>query len=149
MMSRSPARRASSEASQGSTKASSTPIATAIARLPSAVAMSLRIPAWIRTLPAGWHEGAGARAEPPRQTAAVHPPIESRSRAAAIVDAVAVHQRREAALESTGSRAAHIARGAGRHERGERQDRPPAIGSPGRRTRQRVSAHAIARDKRS
>src|SRR3546814_8475059 len=44
-------------------------------------------------------------------SAAAHPPIESRPRAAAIADAVAVHQRREAAMESSGSRAVHIARG--------------------------------------
>src|SRR3546814_5104191 len=82
-------------------------------------------------------------------SAAAHPPIESRSRAAAISDAVAVHQRREAAMESSGSRAVHIARGTLRHEGSERQSRLPVIDAPRRRTRQRVSAHAIAKNKRT
>lgn len=116
--------------------------------LTARAAMSLRIPAWIRTLPSGWHNDAPARPEPLRQAAAAHPPIESRSRAAAIADAVAVHQRREAAMEGGSSRAVHIARGTVRLERDEHRDRSFAAGSPGRRIRQRVSAHAIARNKR-
>src|SRR3546814_7264299 len=117
--------------------------------LTARTAMSLKIPAWIGTRPGGWREGTSVRAEPQSRAAAAHPPIESRSRAAAIADAVAVHQRREAAMESSGSRAVHIARGTLRHEGSERQSRLPVIDAPRRRTRQRVSAHAIARNKRT
>src|SRR3546814_20002551 len=91
--------------------------------LTARTAMSLKIPAWIGTRPGGWREGTSVRAEPQSRAAAAHPPIESRSRAAAIADAVAVHQRREAAMESSGSRAVHIARGTLRHEGRERQSR--------------------------
>src|SRR3546814_15214165 len=81
--------------------------------------------------------------------AAAHPPIESRSRAAAIADAVPVHQRREAAMASSGSRAVHIPRGTLRHEGTERPRRLPVIDAPRGRTRQRVSAPAIARHQRT
>src|SRR3546814_10009945 len=89
--------------------------------LTARTAMSLKIPAWIGTRPGGWREGTSVRAEPQSRAAAAHPPIESRSRAAAIADAVAVHQRREAAMESSGSRAVHIARGTLRHEGRDRK----------------------------
>src|SRR3546814_2355516 len=58
-------------------------------------AYGLRIPAWMHAWPTP-EFGAGAqRADAARQPVAAHTPIESRSRAAAIADAVAITQRRE------------------------------------------------------
>jgi type IV secretion system protein VirB6 len=114
------------------------------------VAMSLRIPAWMPALQSGWAAAATPRAEPARATAAAHPPIESRSRAAAVADAIAINQRREtvAAEGAGGSRAVHIARGLAGQDRGDRIDRVPERNRSSRRTRNRISSRAIARDKR-
>ncbi|MBL0914556.1 MAG: type IV secretion system protein [Sphingopyxis sp.] len=114
------------------------------------IAMSLHIPAWMPAIATGWHDERRVASETARAPAAAHPPIESRSRAAAIADAVAINQRREAtAAESGGgSRALHIARSAGRHDADEGHERQRATASAGRRTRQRISSRAIARDKR-
>jgi type IV secretion system protein VirB6 len=113
------------------------------------IATSLRIPAWMQTLPTSWHDNTTPHADA-RQRSAAHPPIESRSRAAAVADAVAASQRREAAAaEPTGgSRAVHIARSTIRQAGSERHGRASTIGAPGRRTRQRISANALARDRR-
>ncbi|UKK86169.1 type IV secretion system protein [Sphingopyxis sp. BSN-002] len=118
--------------------------------LTARIAMSLRIPAWLKAFPASWQEDQRGRSEASRPATAAHPPIESRSRAAAIADAVAINERREAAAADAGggSRALHIARSAGRSDAGERYDRREALSSAGRRTRQRISSRAIARDKR-
>lgn len=116
------------------------------------VAMGLHIPAWMKAWPPNNAlDGRSARAEPARQAVASHAPIESRSRAAAIADAVAINQRREAAAAETsgGSRAVHIARSAARQDAGERHSSTSAATSPGRRTRQRISTRALARDRRS
>ncbi|MGR4893627.1 type IV secretion system protein [Sphingopyxis sp. LARHCG72] len=128
----------------------------AVLTLVGRVAMSLHIPAWMQAWPAG---GSGHRmlsAETARQPAASHAPIESRSRAAAIADAVAINQRREAVAADLagasgatgGSRAVHIARSAARQDMGERYGAVSAAASPGRRTRQRISTRALARDRR-
>ena len=115
------------------------------------VAMSLHIPAWIKAWPAGAPEGRGLRVEPARQPALAHAPIESRSRAAAIADAVAINQRREAVAAEVagGSRAVHIARSAAKQDGVERYGALPGATSSGRRTRQRISTRALARDRRS
>lgn len=114
-------------------------------------AYGLRIPAWMPTWPApdfgiGTHRGEAAR-----QPVAAHVPIESRSRAAAIADAVAITQRREtlAAEGGSGSRAVHIARSLADRERGERFAPASTAYASGRRTRQRISSRALARDRRS
>ena len=122
----------------------------AVMWLAARVAMSLRIPAWMPVPSGGWHEGAARRVEPVRTTATAHPPIESRSRAAAVADAIAINQRREAlaAEGAGGSRAIHIARSLAGQERGDRLDRLPDRDRPSRRTRNRISSRAIARDKR-
>lgn len=114
------------------------------------VALGLDIPAWMRAWPARESDGRAPRAETTQQHVAAHAPIESRSRAAAIADAVAINQRREAvaAEASGGSRAVHIARSAGRQDGIERYGTLPAA-SAGRRTRQRISTRALARDRRS
>jgi type IV secretion system protein VirB6 len=118
--------------------------------LTARVAMSLRIPAWTAALPAGWSQSFTSRAEQARAATAAHPPIESRSRAAAIADAIAINQRREtvAAEGGGGSRAVHIARNLAGQDRGERSERLPERDRSGRRTRNRISSRAIARDKR-
>ena len=122
----------------------------AVMWLAARVAMSLRIPAWMPASPGGWHESAARRSEPVRTTATAHPPIESRSRAAAVADAIAINHRREAlaAEGAGGSRAVHIARSLAGQERGDRIDRLPERDRPSRRTRNRISSRAIARDKR-
>jgi len=115
------------------------------------VAMSLRIPAWLPALQSGWTATATApRTEPSRATAVAHPPIESRSRAAAVADAIAINQRREtlAAEGAGGSRAVHIARSLAGQERGDRMDPLAERDRSSRRTRNRISSRAIARDKR-
>ncbi len=118
--------------------------------LTARITMSLRIPAWVPAFPAGLQDARTLAIETARPSAAAHPPIESRSRAAAIADAIAINQRREAAAAEGGggSRALHIARSAGRRDADDRHDRQAVAGSSGRRTRQRVSSRAIARDKR-
>lgn len=123
----------------------------AVTYLTARVALHLHIPAWIRAVPDGWRDSATARADVLRSASVSHPPIESRSRAAAIADAVAANQHREtvAAGQGSGSRGVHIARSAARNEPIERSDRMVAIGTGGRRTRQRVSARAMARDRRA
>jgi type IV secretion system protein VirB6 len=115
------------------------------------VALSLHIPAWMRSGSTRETEGSAPRVETAQQPVAAHAPIESRSRAAAIADAVAINQRRDsiAAEASGGSRAAHIARSAGRQDGIERHGTVPAATSSGRRTRQRISTRALARDRRS
>lgn len=117
--------------------------------LTARIAMSLRIPAWVQAIPGGW-SSEGPRVPAATQAAAAHPPIESRSRAAAIADAVAMSQRREtlAAEGAGGSRAVHIARGTARQDNSDRSERAPILCSANRRTRQRVSTRARARDKR-
>jgi type IV secretion system protein VirB6 len=122
----------------------------AVMWLTARVAMSLRIPAWVPALQSGWAATAAPRAEPARATAAAHPPIEGRSRAAAVADAIAINQRREtvAAEGAGGSRAVHIARGLAGQDRGDRMDRLPERDRSGRRTRNRISSRAMARDKR-
>lgn len=122
----------------------------AVMWLTARVAMSLRIPAWMPALSSSWNDGRAPRAEPARVTAIAHPPIESRSRAAAVADAIAINQRREtvAAEGGGGSRAAHIARGLTAQDRGDRMDRLPERDRSSRRTRNRISSRAIARDKR-
>lgn len=114
------------------------------------VAMSLRIPSWLPVLQSGWATAATPRGELVRATAVAHPPIESRSRAAAVADAIAINQRREAvaAEGAGGSRAVHIARSLVGRERGDRIDRLPERDRSSRRTRNRISSRAIARDKR-
>lgn len=114
------------------------------------IAMSLRIPPWFRDFPAPWRETFPNRSEVALASATAHPPIESRSRAAAIADAVALHQRREALAggEGGGSRAVHIARSAGRQARDAAAARPPAAPGAARRTRLRTSSRARARDQR-
>lgn len=118
--------------------------------LAARVATSLRIPAWMPPSLAGWHDSAARRAEPVRATGIAHPPIESRSRAAAVADAIAINQRREtlAAEGAGGSRAAHIARSLAGQDRSERMERMPDLRSASRRTRARISSRATARDKR-
>lgn len=118
--------------------------------LAARVVVSLRVPAWMPAPLGGWHDSAARRAEPAGATATAHPPIESRSRAAAVADAIAIHQRREAlaAEGAGGSRAVHIARGLAGQERADRVDRLPERDRPSRRTRNRISSRAIARDKR-
>lgn len=113
------------------------------------VAMSLRIPAWLPALQSGWTATA-PRTEPTRAVAMAHPPIESRSRAAAVADAIAINQRREtvAAKSAGGSRAVHIARSLAGQERGDRMDPLPERDRSSRRIRNRISSRAIARDKR-
>lgn len=117
--------------------------------LTARIAMSLRIPAWAQAIPSGWSSDARPVSTTTR-AAAAHPPIESRSRAAAIADAVAMNQRREtlAAEGAGGSRAVHIARSTARQDSSDRSERAPILGSASRRTRQRVSTRARARDKR-
>lgn len=121
----------------------------AVMWLTARIAMSVRIPAWGQALPGNWSKDA-PREAPARQLATAHPPIESRSRAAAIADAVAMKQRREtlAAEGAGGSRAVHIARSTARQESRDRSERTPMLGSAARRTRQRVSSRTHARDKR-
>ena len=115
------------------------------------VALSLRIPAWMHVASARAAEGGASRIESAQQPVASYAPIESRSRAAAIADAVAINERREtvAAEASGGSRAAHIARSTGRQDGIERYSAAPAAVTAGRRTRQRISTRALARDRRS
>lgn len=115
------------------------------------VALSLHIPAWMQAASIRAAEGSAARVETARQPAASHAPIESRSRAAAIADAVAINQRREtvAADAGSGSRAVHIARSVGRQDGIERYNAAPVAASSERRTRQRISTRALARDRRS
>lgn len=115
------------------------------------VALSLRIPAWMQVWPAREADSRVPRADIAPQPITAHAPIESRSRAAAIADAVAINERREtvAAEASGGSRAAHIARSAGRPDVIERYGTAPAAASSGRRTGQRISTRALARDRRS
>lgn len=115
------------------------------------VATSLRIPAW-------GLRGAEARGLAQTQgvntsaSTALGPPIESRSRAAAIADAVAITQHREEVIASTpgstiggGSRVA----GVGRTGLGTTSAPSASIGrfAPNRRTGTRVSARAAARDR--
>lgn len=116
--------------------------------LTARIAMSLRIPAWMQAIPSGWSSD-GPRMPAAAQAAAAHPPVESRSRAAAIADAVAMNQRREtlAAEGAASSRAVHIARSTTRQENRDRPERAPILASASRRTRQRVSTRARARDK--
>lgn len=115
------------------------------------VAFSLRIPAWMQASSARETDSRAPRVEAERQPVAAHAPIESRSRAAAIADAVAVNQRREAAAADAtgGSRAVHIARSAGKQDVIERYGTPSTAVSSGRRTRQRISTRSLARDRRS
>lgn len=115
------------------------------------VAMSLNIPAWIREWAATASDRSAPPAEASRQTVTPHAPIESRSRAAAIVDAVAINQRREAGAADAGggSRAVHIARSAARQDVIERYGTQSTAELRGRRTRQRISTRALARDRRS
>ncbi|MFN4356237.1 MULTISPECIES: type IV secretion system protein [Sphingopyxis] len=121
---------------------------TGVMWLTARIAMSLRVPAWTNALATAWPAN-GSRPETARHTATAHPPIESRSRAAAIADAVAMNQRREAVVAEAagGSRAAHIARSTARQNRDEPRERAPILGSAGRRTRQRVSSRTLARDR--
>lgn len=121
----------------------------AVMWLTARIAMSLRIPAWAQALPGNWSNDA-PHAAASGQVATAHPPIESRSRAAAIADAVALNQRREtlAAEGAGGSRAVHIARNTARRDSSDLPDRAPVLGSTSRRTRQRISTRARARDKR-
>ena len=123
---------------------------TAVMWLTARVALSLRIPAWMPALSSSSNDGRTPRAEHARVTAIAHPPIESRSRAAAVADAIAINQRREtvAAEGGGGSRAVHIARGLTGQDRGDRMDRLPERDRSSRRTRTRISSRAIARDKR-
>ena len=115
------------------------------------VAMSLRIPAWMHVLiPA-------TASDDPRRDEALRPrletpvPLEGRSRAAAIADAVASNQRREdmSAEAGGGSRAIMLSRSLA--VRGTPDAPPPGapLGSGGRRTRSRISSRASARDRRS
>src|SRR3546814_14230027 len=107
----------------------------------SDLAYGLRIPAWMHAWPTP-EFGAGAqRADAARQPVAAHTPIESRSRAAAIADAVAITQRREAvaAQGGSGSRAVHIARSLADRERGERFSPASTAPPPGPRTPHRLS----------
>ena len=115
------------------------------------VALSLRIPAWMHVASARAAEGGASRIESAQQPVASYAPIESRSRAAAIADAVAINERREtvAAEASGGSRAAHIARSTGRQDGIERYGAAPAAVTAERRTRRRISTRALARDRRS
>lgn len=114
-------------------------------------AYGLRIPAWMPAWPAPDFGMSTQRGEAARQPVAAHVPIESRSRAAAIADAVAITQRREAlaAEGGSGSRAVHIARSLADRERGERFAPASTAHGSGRRTRQRISSRALARDRRS
>lgn len=123
---------------------------SAVIWLTARVALSLRIPAWMPALSSNWSEGRSPRPEPASVNSIAHPPIESRSRAAAVADAIAINQRREtvAAEGGGGSRAVHIARGLAGHDRGVRMDRLPERDRSSRRTRTRISSRAIARDKR-
>lgn len=115
------------------------------------VAMSLRIPAWMHALVPAPSFGEMGRAEAPRPVPEAHVPIEGRSRAAAIADAVASNQRREdmAAESGGGSRAVMLSRSVA--SRGTPDDPRPGIaaGSGGRRTRSRISNRASTRDRRS
>lgn len=113
------------------------------------VAMSLRIPAW------SFH-GAGERertvpggvAVPPLTSSG--PPIESRSRAAAVVDAIAITQRREEAL--AGGSVGTLGQSAGGRPVGSGRRAPDAVrvgaSASRRRTGSRISAGAAARDRR-
>lgn len=121
----------------------------AVMRLIGRAAMSLRLPAWSHAWPAGTPDSRTARPEAARASAAPHIPIESRSRAAAIADAVVISQRREALASGGGSHAVHIARGIAGAERGERGGAVSTAPATGRRTRQRVSSRALARDRQS
>lgn len=114
------------------------------------VAISLRIRAWLPALQSGWAAAAAVPREPARPSAVSHPPIESRSRAAAIADAIAIGQRREMAADdgAGGARAVHIARSLAGPRRADRGDRLPERSRADRRTRNRISSRAIARDKR-
>src|SRR3546814_12265156 len=100
--------------------------------LTARTAMSLKIPAWIGTRPGGWREGTSVRAEPQSRAAAAHPPIASRPRAAALADAVAVHQRRAAALGRRGPRPVHTHRRTLRHDERRRPHCRPPIQPPPR-----------------
>lgn len=114
-------------------------------------AYSLRIPAWMGSPSGSGYAQAAPRAEGERPIRAAHPPIESRSRAAAVADAIAMNQRREAlAAEGSGagsSRARQIARSTARID-DHRGTRTPAASAADRRIRPRISSRAIARDKR-
>jgi type IV secretion system protein VirB6 len=127
-------------------------IALAAAAIVTArVALGLKIPAWLGTAMARDGAPPARRPEAPPRPVAAHPPIESRTRAAAIADAVAMTQRREALAADAGggSRAVHIARAIAQSERGERAAPAPRGQSESRRTRNRVSSRALARDRRS
>lgn len=118
-----------------------------IARL----AMSLRLPGWsLYGVLHREHARSGSSSTPTVVTSGA--PIESRSRAAAIVDAVATTQRREEALAAGSASGSSV--GAGRtvimSGRGRQAD---ALGTAAsaisrRRTTSRVSARALARDRR-
>ncbi|MGF7152245.1 type IV secretion system protein VirB6 [Sphingomonas zeicaulis] len=116
------------------------------------VAMSLRIPAWIQALIPVPSFGEMGRAEAPRPVTQTHVPIEGRSRAAAIADAVASNQRREdrAAETGSGSRAVMLSRSlAARGTADAYSTVAPVQNGGGRRTRSRISSRASARDRRS
>jgi type IV secretion system protein VirB6 len=117
----------------------------------SRLALNLHIPAWMRVSPDRDFADRASRAEGSRSPVALHAPIESRSRAAAIADAVAITQRREAlAAEGTGgSRAAFIVRSIADRDRAERTAPSSAEQASTRRTRHRISARALARDRQS
>lgn len=118
--------------------------------LTARIAASLRIPAWMKTWPAVRADGRRFAPQEAGPSARAHPPTEERSRAAAIADAIAISQRREAVAVGAGggSRALHVAHGAGRRDTEGGYDRQSSTGSSGRRTRQRISSRAVARDKR-
>lgn len=118
------------------------------------VALSLRIPAW-RT--------QGTSQQPPMSVGgsgtvwtspAAAIPLESRSRAAAVADAVAITQRREelaaqAGMTITGGATRVAPMGSGMRDEG-RGVMPMSVGAAARRrTRSRVSARAAARDHRA
>lgn len=117
----------------------------------SRLTLSLHIPAWMQASPIRDFRDGARRAEGSRQPAVGHTPIESRSRAAAIADAVAISQRREALATdgAGGSRAAFIARSVADRDRGERTTPAPAAQASTRRTRHRISSRALARDRQS
>lgn len=124
---------------------------TAVLFIVSRLTWSLHIPAWMQASPIRDFRDGARRADGSRQPAIGHAPIESRSRAAAIADAVAITQRREALATdgASGSRAAFIARSVADRERGERTAPTASAQASARRTRQRISSRALARDRRS
>lgn len=115
------------------------------------VAMSLRIPGW------SLHGALGREQARPNSSSVSNlvtssAPGESRSRAAAIVDAVATTQRREEALASSGSGSSgsgsRTVAAAGRGSSQADAYGSAAAGTSRRRTTSRVSARATARDRR-